>query len=464
VRRPQALIVLALGTLDFALEQTIVAPALPALEQHFRSSPTSAIWLLTGYVLAAAVAMPLAGRLGDQYGHRRLLLWSLGAFAIGSLVAALASTIGVLIAGRVIQGLGAGTGPLAVAVIRRQVRPEQLPQAVGLLVASGSVGATAGLLLAGPLTDHVSKSAIFWLLLIVACALALAVWLAVDETADRISGRIDVLGAALLAGGLGCAMLAISRAGDWGWGSARTVVLLAVAVAGLAAFVWRERSAAEPLIPWTTLCRRSMWSANLAMAAIGFSILIGLALVPLIGGYPKLTGYGLGLSTTSVGLLLVPSSLATLIAGPLGGRLIKWMGARRQALLGTACATASYVLLATLHRTELAVILAMIPLGLGIGLALGAITNLVVSATTPEQTGATVGLNTVIRSVAAALGVQIATAIVTGTHGIIPILPADSGFTAAFVMSAIAMAVAVGAVLLMPGVAEDQAAARRSRG
>jgi MFS family permease len=140
------------------------------------------------------------------------------------------------------------------------------------------------------------------------------------------------------------------------------------------------------------------------------------------------------------------------------------MGARRQALVGTACATASYVLLATLHRTGLAIILAMIPLGVGIGLALGAITNLVVAATTPEQTGATVALNTVIRSVAAALGVQVATAIVTGTRGAIPGLPADSGFTAAFVMSAIAMVVAVGAVLLLPRVAEDQAAARPSRG
>jgi MFS family permease len=450
--------------LDFSLEQTIVAPALPAIEQHFRSSPTSAVWLLTGYVLAAAVAMPLAGRLGDQYGHRRGLLWSLGAFALGSLVSALASSIGVLIAGRVIQGLGAGIAPLAVALLRRHVRSERLPQAVGLLVASGSVGATAGLLLAGPLTDHVSNSAIFWLLLIVACTLAVAVWVAVDETPDRISGRIDVQGAVLLAGGLGCAMLAISRAGVWGWGSARTVVLFAVAVAVLGAFVWRERSAAEPLIAWATLGRRSVWSANLAMAAIGFAILIGLALVPLIGGYPKLTGYGLGLSTTSVGLLLVPCSLATLIAGPLGGRLITWMGARTQALVGTACATASYVLLATLHRTGLAIILATIPLGFGIGLALGAITNLVVAATSPEQTGATVALNTVIRSVAAALGVQIATAIVTGTQGTIPGLPADSGFTSAFVMSAIAMAVAVGAVLLLPSARVGEPARGSLRG
>jgi MFS family permease len=458
VHRNWAIPVLAVGALDFALEQTLVAPALPAIERHYGASPTSAVWLLTGYVLAAAVAMPLAGRLGDQYGLRRVLLASLCAFALGSLISALASSIGGLIAGRVIQGLGAGMGPLAVALVRLHVEPERVPAAVGLLVASASVGAAGGLLVTGPLVDHVSVGSIFWLLFAVAVVLALAVWRLVDESSERTGRRLDLPGAALLAGGLGCAMLAISRGSTWGWGSTRTVGLFSASALLLLAFIVRERVASEPLIDPAALARRSMWSANLAMFTLGFSILIALTLVPLIGGYPKLTGYGLGLSTTQIGLILVPSSLATLIAGPIGGRLIERTGARAQALLGTACATASYLLLATLHLTTLVIVLATIPLGLGIGLSLGAITSLVVASSTVAQTGATVALNTVIRSVAAALGAQVAIAIVTSAPSPIPHVPANSGFTDAFVMSAIAMGVTLAAVLLLPAVKEDPAA------
>lgn len=460
MRRNRALAVLAVGALDFALEQTLVAPALPAIERHYRASPTSAVWLLTGYVLSAAIATPLAGRLGDQYGLRRVLLASLSAFALGSVISALAPSIGVLIAGRAVQGLGAGMGPLAVALVRLNVEPERVPTAIGLLVASASIGAAVGLLVAGPLVDHISVQSIFWLLFAIAVVLAVAVWRTVDESSERMRRRLDLPGAALLAGGIGCVMLAISRGSVWGWGSVRTVSLFAACALLLVGFVGRERTAGEPLIDSAALARRSMWSANLAMVTVGFSILIALTLVPLIGGYPKLTGYGLGLSTTQIGLVLVPSSLATLIGGLLGGRLMGRTGARGQALFGAACATASYVLLATVHRTTFVIVLTTIPLGLGIGLVLGAITNLVVASSAPAQTGATVALNTVIRSVAAALGAQIAIAIVTSAKGPIPQIPANTGFTDAFWMSAIAMALTLAVVLLLPRAGEDPAARR----
>jgi MFS family permease len=485
----RVLAVLAVGVLDVGLEQAIVAPAVPTIERHYRAAPTTGVWLLTGFVLAAAVAIPLAGRLGDRLGRRRALLWSLGCFALGSLICALAGSIGVLIAGRVVQGLGAGVAPLALALARDHLPPERLPSAVGALVAAGSIGSVAGLLLAGLLVDHVSVSAIFWLLLAVALALSLLVLAVVPESRERTAEPVDVAGGLLLGGALGLATVAISQGNAWGWTSARTGMVFLAAIVALVAFIARERMSTSPLLDPRALAVRSVWSANVAMFALGFSLLIVFTLVPLIGAYPKLTGYGLGLSVTQVGLILVPGSVATLLAGATGGRLIRHTGARAQALAAALLATVSYVLLAVLSPTVAVLALASVPLGTAVGLGLGAITDLVAIGSPTSQTATNVGFNTVLRLVATALGAQVAIAIVTAAPpaiqgpraavlralavhaeahhapataaGLLALvhLPAHSGFTAAFWMAAAATVVAVLAVALTPGRRTDPALA-----
>jgi MFS family permease len=468
----RALVVLAVGMLDLGLEQAIVAPALPAIERHYHASPKSGTWLLTGFLLAAAVAIPLAGRLGDLFGRRTMLLASLGLFALGALICALAGSIGLVIAGRVIQGMGAGVGPLALALTRDHLPAARLTTAVGVLVAAGSVGAVVGLLLAGVLVDHVSVPAIFWVLFAVAVILALLVSTVVHESRPDRTARLDVLGALLLGGALGAVAVAISQGNSWGWGSARTIFVLILALVLLGAFVIRERRAAAPLLDPAAMALRSVWSANVAIGGLGFSLLIALTLVPLIGAYPKLTGYGLGLSTTRIALVLVPTSLATLFGGLLGGRFVPRTGARLQALCGTLLATVTYVALALLTPSATALAVAMIPLGIGVGLALGAITDLVVLASPRDQSATTLGLNTVIRVVATALGAQVAIAVVTAAPSAFPAaqalanhsvtshlpprvlaalaIPDYSGFRSAFWMAAAASVVALLAVALTP--------------
>jgi MFS family permease len=475
----RVLVALAVGMLDLGLEQAIVAPALPAIERYYHASPKSVTWLLTGYLLAAAVAIPLAGRLGDVFGRRTMLLASLGLFALGALICGLANSIGLVIVGRVVQGLGAGVGPLALALARDHLPAARLPPAVGMLVAAGSVGAVVGLLLAGVLVDHVSVPAIFWVLFAVAMLLALLISTVVPESPPGSVAQVDVLGALLLGGTLGSITVAISQGNRWGWGSVRTVALVIFALALLGAFVMRERRATAPLLDPAAMALRPIWSANVAIAGLGFSLLIAFTLVPLIGAYPKLTGYGLGLSTTQIALVLVPSSLATLFAGPLGGRLVPRTGARIQALCGTLLATVTYVALALLTPSVTALALAMIPLGIGVGLALGAITDLVALASPREQSATTLGLNTVIRVIATALGTQVAIAVVTAAPPAFPAvqalashvgrshlpprvlaalaIPAHSGFTNAFWVAAAATVVALLAVALTPSRHTDPA-------
>ena len=473
----RSLAVLAVGVLDLGLEQSIVAPALPAIERHYHASPTAGTWLLTGFVLAAAVAIPLAGRLGDQLGRRRVLIWSLGLFAAGAVVCAVSSTIGLLIAGRVIQGLGAGVAALAVALARDSLPAARLTMAVGLLVAAGSAGSVAGLLLAGLLVDHVSVSAIFWLLFAVAAVLAVLVRAVVPESRARRTAPVDVLGALALAGGLGSLTLAVSEGNSWGWGSARTLLLAGFAIALIGAFVARERLAASPLLDPKALALRPIWSANVAMLGVGYSLLIVLALVPLIGAYPKSTGYGLGLTTTQIGLVLVPSAIATLVGGLLGGRYVSATGARLQALGGVALVAAELRGSCSGYshrrgpraRDDPARRRHRVRAGCDHGSRRAGLAR----ASRPP---AALGLNVVIRTVATALGAQVAIAVVTAAPPAFPALralathlralgvsgprlelvtaaarvPAHSGFTNAFWMAAGATVVALIAVALTP--------------
>jgi MFS family permease len=186
------LLVLAFGALDFGLESSIVLPALPVFAQEFGATPITVSWLATGFLLASVVAVPLFGRLGDIFGRRRLLFVALGAFSVGSLICALADSIGLVIAGRIVQGAGAAVGPLAVGIARDAVPREQLTRAIGVLVGAAGAGAAIGFVLSGLLVEHVSVDAIFWFLFGLSIALLAAAVVLVPAAAARARVPVDV--------------------------------------------------------------------------------------------------------------------------------------------------------------------------------------------------------------------------------------------------------------------------------
>lgn len=190
------IVVLSLGALDFGLEQSLIIPALPALAEHYGASLGAIAWMVTGFVLASIVAIPLVGRLGDMFGKRRMLLASLAAFALGSLVCALAESSGLAIAGRVIQGLGSAVTPLTYGLARDTVAPERLPHAIGAVVGGASAGGAIGFLLSGLLVDTFTAAAVFWFLLGFAILIAIAVRVLVRESPVRADVRLDPAGAA----------------------------------------------------------------------------------------------------------------------------------------------------------------------------------------------------------------------------------------------------------------------------
>jgi MFS family permease len=438
--------VLALGVLDFSLEQTMLVPAQPAIGLKYNASVSAVAWLTTGLLLSSAVAMPLAGRLGDRYGRKRLLMVSLATFALGSLVCALGQSIEMLIAGRVLQGLGAGIGPLALALLPEAVGPEKLSRSVGAIVGAGALGAVLGLLAAGPLVDHLGVPSIFWAMFALSVALAFAVSRAVPESTVHSTAPVDWLGALLLSGSLATAVLAIAQGNDWGWTSTAVVILLFSAVILLFLFVLSISRAAAPLLDPSSLGLPPVLGANVAGLVVGIALFGAYLLVPYIAGLPEVTGFGLGLTTTQIGLLLAPGSVGALLGGLAGGRMIKRIGARMQVVLGMACAAVAYGALIVLPWSVATLALTMVPLGFGIGTTLVAIVDVLLISVRDDETGGAMGLNTVLRNIGSAMGTAVASAILLASPGIVPGVPSQAGFTRAF---GVGLAGSVGAVLLM---------------
>ena len=211
--------VLVVSALAFALTQTMVAPALPAIQKDLGASTTEVTWVLTVFLLTASIATPIVGRLGDMFGKERVLLAVLVVFGIGSLVGALSHSIEMLIAARAIQGVAGAIFPLAFGIIRDEFPRERVATAIGLISATFGIGGGAGLVLSGVIVDNLSYEWIFWLGLIVIAIAAVATHFFVPESPVKTPARIDWIGAALLSGALGSLLLGVSEGNNWGWSS-----------------------------------------------------------------------------------------------------------------------------------------------------------------------------------------------------------------------------------------------------
>jgi EmrB/QacA subfamily drug resistance transporter len=442
------LAVLAVAALSYALLQTMVVPALPAIQRELDASTTAVTWVLTVYLLSASVATPILGRLGDMFGKERMLVAVLCIFALGSLVAAISHTIELLVVARAIQGAAGAVFPLAFGIIRDEFPRERVATGIGLISATFGIGGGAGLVLSGVIVDHFSYEWIFWFGFVVVVLAIVATHRFVPESPVKSPARIDLAGAALLSAGLVCLLLAVSEAGRWGWGSPEIVGLFAAAAAILVVWVRFERRAPEPLIDIELLRVRGVWTTNLTGLLIGFGMFGSFILIPQFVQTPGASGYGFGVDVTGAGLFMLPSALIMLLAGPLAGTLGSRVGSKVPLLFGTGFAAASFALLALAHSHEWQIIAGVTLLGLGIGLSFASMANLIVEAVPQQQTGEATGMNTIMRTVGGAFGGQIAAAIVAHhtTNG----FPAESGFTTAFVMGAIAVGVAMLAATLIP--------------
>src|SRR4051794_19822704 len=188
------LAVLATAALAYAVSQTMVAPALPAIQEDLHTTTTEVTWVLTIYLLTASIATPVLGRLGDMFGKERVLVAVLIGFAVGSLVCALSHSIGVLVTGRAIQGCAGAVFPLAFGIIRDEFPRERVAQGIGLISATFGIGGGVGLVAAGLIVDHLDYEWIFWFALIVTVIAIVCTVLFVPESPIKVPSKIDWVG------------------------------------------------------------------------------------------------------------------------------------------------------------------------------------------------------------------------------------------------------------------------------
>jgi MFS family permease len=265
----------------------------------------------------------------------------------------------------------------------------------------------------------------------------------------RRPGRVDLRGAAVLGVGLILPLIGIARANVWGWGSLRVIGLVVVGLVILAGWVALERRTEEPLADVTTLGRPPVLLTNIATLFVGFGMFGSYILIPQLAESPTSSGYGLGLSATSAGLMMLPGALVMLFVGPLSGVLGSRMGNKVPLTLGALTTAVGLLLMGLFHASEPPIIIFNLISSVGIGLAYAAMPNLIVDAVPPEQTGEATGFNAVVRSIGSSLGSQVTAAILAGSVLASTQLPSESGYTAAFLTSgAVAIVAAlVGAVI-----------------
>jgi EmrB/QacA subfamily drug resistance transporter len=464
----RTLAVLTFAGIAFALQQTMVVPALPVLQREFDTSAAWAAWLLTGFLLSASVATPLLGKLGDQYGKERMLLISLSIFLAGSIGAIFAWHIGALIACRIVQGCGAAVFPLSFSIIKDEFPPERVGIGIGVVSAVFGIGGGLGLALSGVLIDNLGWRWLFVVGAIGVAAAVVLVYLFVPESPIKTPSRLDVPGAVLLSAGLLSLLVALTEGEGWGWASGRTLGLFAAAGVAFLAWVAVELRVPEPLVDMRMLARRPVLFANVTGLIAGFALFGSFVLVPSLLQLPRglpadvagLADYGFGASATKTGLYLLPAAVTGFFTGPLSGVLSTRWGPKWPLCIGMLLGAAGLAILAYWHAQSWQIVAGMLVLGAGLPMTFGAMANVIVESVRPFETGVATGMNTVTRTVGGVIGGQVGAAILTAKTIGDTAVPAESAFTTAFWISAFSSLVAAGVALLITPLGRRRVAAR----
>ncbi|MBL7257476.1 MFS transporter [Paractinoplanes lichenicola] len=441
--------VLAASVVVYTLMQSLLTPVLATMVTVLHTTQGTVTWVLTAYLLSASICTPIMGRVGDLLGRRGVLVLTLLALSLGSLLAALATNITVMIVARVIQGVGAGALPLSFGIIRDEFPKGRVAGAVGLIASLSAVGGGLGIVLAGPIVDHLGYRWLFWLPIIATLAAAAAAHFLVPPSPARSGGTVSWLPAVLLSAWLVCLLLAMNQAPAWGWGSPAVIGLLIGAI--LVGWLWvrAEQRAATPLIDLRMLRLSAVWTANLVALLTGAAMYAVFAFLPQFVQTSPAAGYGFGASIAQAGLLLLPSSITMFVSGVFAGRLASMVAAKRVVVLGCLIGGASMALLAVAHEHRWQIYLSSALIGVGLGLVFAAMSGLVVAAVPPSQTGVASGMNANIRTIGGSFGAALMASVVT-SHVMPTGLPQESGYTLGFAAMAVVLVLAAVAALLIP--------------
>ncbi|CAM5536690.1 Drug transporter OS=Streptomyces glaucescens OX=1907 GN=SGLAU_10765 PE=4 SV=1 [Streptomyces glaucescens] len=406
---------LLLGMLLAALDQTIVSTALPTIVSELGGMDHLS-WVVTAYLLASTAATPLWGKLGDQYGRKRLFQTAIVIFLIGSALCGMAQNMPQLIAFRALQGLGGGgLMVLSMAIVGDLVPPRDRGRYQGLFGAVFGATSVLGPLLGGVFTEHLSWRWVFYVNLpvgVVALAVIAAVLHIPRKTARHV---IDYLGTFLIASVATCLVLVASLGGNtWSWGSPQIIGLLVLGVLLAVAFVAVERRAAEPVLPLKLFRIRTF-----TLSAV-ISLVVGFAMFGAMTYLPTFLQVVQGVSPTMSGVHMLPMVLGLLLASTVSGQIVSRTGRWKVfPIAGTGITTFGLLLLQELdeNSSDAQISTFFFVFGLGLGLVMQVLVLIVQNAVSYEDLGVATSGATFFRSIGAAFGVAVFGTVFAGRLG-----------------------------------------------
>lgn len=429
--------------------ETMIIPGVPKIQADFGTTESLVSWITSGLLIVGSAVSPLFGKLGDNYGKKRMFLISMTFYVAGVGLAGFSPNIYFLIFARAVQGIGFAIVPLALAIIADTFPKERIATAQGVISATFAIGAAAGLVIGAYVVQNLGWQWAFHTAFILSAVLFVVIAKTLPPGSQGSRSAIDYYGMVMLMAGVSLMLLYLTEGPYQGWLSLGELTSLAAGVALTIGFFFSEAKRANPLIQLGLLKIRNVLVANLVGMVSGVSMFLLFFAVVYYTELPQ--PFGLGLDVIAAGLTLAPATILMLVVGPLIGRLVTRAGPKPTMLLGACVAITGFVLFILDRSTPTRVVIDTAFSMVGAVSIIIPIVNMI-SVSLPGETVATgLGMNTMLRNIGGAVGPVIATTIMTsytqpltrslgGQTVVIARLPSSGAFDLIFELGIVVLA------------------------
>jgi MFS family permease len=480
--------------------ETMLIPAIPDLIKDFNVSYSMSSWILTAYLIAGAVMTPIAGKLSDIYGRKKILLIIMVIYAIGVSMAGFASDIYFMIFARAIQGIGMSMFPIAFGMIRDQFPREKISIGQGVITSMFASGAVIGLTVGAIIVQDYGWQNTFFTIIPIAIALLLIIWRFIhvidsrdedqsqkrstilegdnisktsnrDDNAalSKASNQIDIKGAIALAITVASFLLVLTLLETSGSNieaasgnnnhpsnvnsSAQVLPFLIIGIVSFVFFVIIERREKYPLVDFKLMLNKSILPANLIVMLVGFSMFMVFQTIPILVRNPEPIGFGE--DAISAGKVQLPFAIVLLIFGPTSGFIVSKLGSLKPIIFGTFITTAGFIGLLMFHSTELLVSANLGILSTGLSLSSVGAMNVIILSTPRQFSGISLGMSSLMRIVGASIGPALAgmymqtNQTLFNVDGIMNYFPSSMSFDLIFLSAVIVSVISIALAIIL---------------